>query len=112
MDNFVEIARVDELPVGRARSVVAAGRSIALYHTERGFFSSDNRCPHRGGPLGDGDIVLNEIVCPWHLWGFDIESGVCGGNPSITMTTHELRVEGGRIFVRLSDLQQSSTSLL
>ncbi len=111
MDNFVEIARVDDLPVGCAKSVKVGERTIALYHTARGFFASEDRCPHRGGPLAGGDIIGNEIVCPWHLWSFDVETGVCGGNPSIAIAKYELRVENGRIFVRLSVASQPSSSL-
>lgn len=112
MDNFVEIANVDEIPVGRVKSAVVAGRRIAIYHTARGFFASDDTCPHRGGPLHEGDIIGNEIVCPWHLWSFDIETGLCGGNSSIRITKHELRIEGGRIFVRLNPVPEPSSSLL
>ena len=30
---------------------------IALYHTSEGFFATDNTCPHRGGPLAEGDLI-------------------------------------------------------
>jgi nitrite reductase/ring-hydroxylating ferredoxin subunit len=43
----------------------------------------------------------NEITCPWHLWGFDVTSGLCAGNPEISVTTHEVHVDGDRILVRL-----------
>lgn len=111
MDNFIDIAGTAELPVGRAKTITIGDRRIALYHTAEGFFASDNTCPHRGGPLGDGDIVGNEIVCPWHLWGFDVKSGACGGNPSLSITTHEVMVEGDRVLVRLSPVPEESTTL-
>jgi nitrite reductase (NADH) small subunit len=99
---FLEAGRASELPVGSVRSVVLDGKRIALYHTARGFFASDNVCPHRGGPLAEGDLIGNEIVCPWHLWSFDVESGANPGNPESVMRTHEVRLEGDRILVRLS----------
>ncbi len=112
MDNFLEIAHVDDLPVGRVKCVRVGGRTIALYHSTRGFFASDDTCPHRGGPLHEGDIVGNDIVCPWHFWSFDMETGMCSGNPSVRITKHEVRVEAGRIFVRLSNVPEPSSSLL
>jgi nitrite reductase (NADH) small subunit len=78
------------------------GRTIALYHTQQGFFATDNTCPHRGGPLAEGDLIGNEITCPWHLWGFDVATGFCEGNPEIRVVAHEVRVENDRVFVRLS----------
>ena len=58
----------------------ASGR-IALYHTRSGFFATENTCPHRGGPLGEGDLIGDEIVCPWHLWGFDVADRRLSGQP-------------------------------
>ncbi|HEX6087299.1 MAG TPA: Rieske 2Fe-2S domain-containing protein [Thermoanaerobaculia bacterium] len=102
MPEFIDIASTNELPVGRVKAVQAAGRTIALYHTASGFHATDNTCPHRGGPLAEGDLIGEEITCPWHLWGFDVKTGLCAGNREIAVATHELRVEGDRILVRVS----------
>jgi 3-phenylpropionate/trans-cinnamate dioxygenase ferredoxin component len=99
---FVEVAKVSDVPVGRAKAVNVEGRTIAVYHTDCGFFATDNTCPHRGGPLAEGDLVNNEITCPWHLWSFDIISGACPGNPEIRVATHEVRIEDDSVLVRLS----------
>lgn len=98
---FVEVAKVSDVPLGRVKAVTIDGHTIAIYHTADGFFATDNTCPHRGGPLAEGDLVQNEITCPWHLWGFDVVSGVCPGNPEISLKTHELRIEGDSVQVRL-----------
>ena len=102
MSELIEIARTGDVPVGRAIVVHIVGRALALYHTESGFFATDNTCPHRGGPLGEGDLIGDEITCPWHLWGFDLRTGVCAGNREVSVATHEVRVDGDRILVRLS----------
>ena len=101
MDGFIEVADVADVPIGRVKKYLVGERVIALSHTAEGFFATDNTCPHRGGPLDEGDLMGNEIVCPWHLWGFDVASGVCTGNPEISIRTHETRVEGERVMVRL-----------
>jgi nitrite reductase (NADH) small subunit len=111
MTDFLDIAGTSEIPPGRVRAVKAEGRTIALYHTRHGFFASDNTCPHRGGPLAEGDIIGNEIVCPWHLWGFDIATGICAGNPEISINVHEVKVEGDRLLVRLSPVRETSDLL-
>lgn len=98
---FVEVTRTNDFPVGRARVCIIGERRIALYHTARGFFATGNTCPHRGGPLGEGDIIGNEIVCPWHLWSFDVASGECGGNPDLTIPTYPVKVEDERVLVDL-----------
>jgi nitrite reductase/ring-hydroxylating ferredoxin subunit len=108
---FIEAAHVADLPVGRVKSVIVAGETIALYHTAKGFFASESRCPHRGGPLAEGDVIGDEIVCPWHLWGFNLETGLCPGNSDISITMHEVKVEGDRILVRLSPVRETSNLL-
>ena len=46
------MADLDDLPVGRVRTVTAGRRSIVLTHVGDEFGALDNRCPHQGGPLG------------------------------------------------------------
>jgi nitrite reductase (NADH) small subunit len=102
MTDFVDVAATADVPAGRSKAVVVEGRTIALHHTQKGFFATDNTCPHRGGPLAEGDLIGEEIVCPWHLWGFDLATGKCAGNPEIAIATHELRIEGDRILLRVT----------
>ncbi|MBI2213347.1 MAG: Rieske 2Fe-2S domain-containing protein [Acidobacteria bacterium] len=105
MSEFEKVADVAELPVGSVKAYVVAGRKLAVCHTVRGFFATDDACPHRGGPLSEGDILGDEIVCPWHLWSFRLDTGVnpCSlpGN-EIRVRTHEVRIEGDAILVRLT----------
>lgn len=102
LTEFIEVARTTDLPVGRAKAVSIGEQKIALYHTASGFFATENVCPHRGGPLAEGDVIGNEIVCPWHLWSFDVATGLCGGNAEICVRTYALRVDGDRILVSLT----------
>jgi len=99
---FVEVAKTHDLPLGRARVCTIGEKRIALYHTERGFFATGNTCPHRGGPLGEGDILGNEIVCPWHFWSFEIATGVCTGDNGLCIPTYEVRLDGERVLVDLA----------
>ena len=86
----------------------------ALPHAPRGFFATDNTCPHRGGPLAEGDVIGNEIVCPWHLWGFDVATGRCAGNadsPCHARSSHRRRSHSGEA-ARESEAATSRRSLL
>ena len=94
-----EIAKTTDIPMGRAKPFQLEGRTIAVYHTQRGFFATDNTCPHRGGPLAEGDLIGDEITCPWHLWSFDVATGVCGGNPEVRVNAYEVRVIEDRVMV-------------
>jgi nitrite reductase/ring-hydroxylating ferredoxin subunit len=103
---YHEVCREGDLPRGRCRAAEIEGRKVALYHLEEGFYATDNACPHRGGPLAEGDLIGREIVCPWHLWSFDVETGINPGSPEgheIRVCTHDVKVENGVVMVRLRE---------
>jgi thiamine pyrophosphate-dependent acetolactate synthase large subunit-like protein/nitrite reductase/ring-hydroxylating ferredoxin subunit len=66
-----------ELPEGRVKTVSIGRRSLAMTHYQGGFGALDNRCPHQGGPLGEGSIEKGWLRCPWH--GYDYSP--CNGAP-------------------------------
>jgi thiamine pyrophosphate-dependent acetolactate synthase large subunit-like protein/nitrite reductase/ring-hydroxylating ferredoxin subunit len=74
------VADVDELPEGRVKTVTAATHSMALTHIDGEYAAMENRCPHQGGPLGEGSIEVGKdgqcwLRCPWHGWDFDPKTG-------------------------------------
>jgi nitrite reductase/ring-hydroxylating ferredoxin subunit len=106
---FYEVCFLADLPPGRARGATVDGRRIALYRNARGVFASDDSCPHRGGPLSEGDVMGDDIVCPWHLWSFNLETGENPAGPEFALVMHEVRIENDRILVKLTS--DSSTNL-
>ena len=73
---WFRVADLDELPEGRVKTVVAGHKSIALTHYNDQYGALDNRCPHQGGPLGEGSIENGFLRCPWHGWDY---CQICGG---------------------------------
>lgn len=101
------VARVDNLPDGRVMTVTAGTVNMALTHVNGRFTAMDNRCPHQGGPLGEGSIERDDegrcwLRCPWHGWDFDPVSGVApGGHDDSGQTLYPVEVRNGEIFVGL-----------
>ena len=61
---------------GNVTTVVAGGRAVCVVRDESGGWSAlDNRCPHQGGPLGDGQLDDGWLICPWHAYQYDPETG-------------------------------------
>ncbi len=75
MPNWIQLARVNELPVGASKECVAEGRVVALFNVQGKFYALDGVCPHQGGPLGRGLLEGSVVTCPWHGWQFDVTSG-------------------------------------
>ena len=68
-----------ELPEGRVKAVTCAHRTLCVTHFEGQFGALDNRCPHQGGPLGEGSIENGLLRCPWHGWDYDPLTGKAPG---------------------------------
>ncbi len=89
--------RVDpaDLPEdGRVRGVTVDGRGIALSRCGTRLGALENRCPHQGGPLGEGSIEKGWLRCPWHGYDYDPVSGrppegFADGVPTYPVTEHD-----------------------
>jgi len=85
----------DELPENRVKTVVAGHKSLALTHFEGRYAALDNRCPHQGGPLGEGAIENGLLRCPWHGWDYHPCTGKAPGfDDGVETFTVEERDDG------------------
>ena len=104
---WYRVADVDELPNGRVKTVTADTHSMALTHIDGEYTAMENRCPHQGGPLGEGSIEIGGdgqcwLRCPWHGWDFDPKTGrPPGGHEDSGQKLYPLEVREGGIYVGL-----------
>jgi 3-phenylpropionate/trans-cinnamate dioxygenase ferredoxin subunit len=96
---FVEVARVQDVPPGTVIVVEVGGRQPAVANVEGGFFAVDNRCPHRGGSLGDGSINIQRsewaLECLLHGSVFDVRTGEVLNPPAaVGVGTYSVEVDG------------------
>ena len=71
MSDWHKVLELDELPEGRVTTVTIGRRSLAVAHHDGRYGALDNRCPHQGGPLGEGSIEHGWLRCPWHGYDYD-----------------------------------------
>jgi nitrite reductase (NADH) small subunit len=98
MAERIKIAEVSELPEGTGKVVTASTRVLALFNVGGSFHAVDNTCPHRGGPLGEGELSGSVVTCPWHGWQFDVRSGENPRNPGASARRVPLEIQGNEIF--------------
>ncbi|MBK8098065.1 MAG: NAD(P)H-dependent oxidoreductase [Planctomycetes bacterium] len=99
-DDWIDVGSVDELAKRPLRQVVVGKRSIALSFADDRFGAISGTCNHVGGPLGDGKLDGDYVVCPWHYYKFERTSGA--GEPGYEadcVPKHDVKVEGGRVLV-------------
>lgn len=94
----------DELPEGRVKTVVAGHKSLALTHYQGQYGALDNRCPHQGGPLGEGSIENGLLRCPWHGWDYCPLTGAPPGELEVDdgLETFPVEVRPDGVYVGLA----------
>ena len=101
---WVRITACENIPPREGRTAMVGDREIALFNLGDRFFAVDNRCPHRGGPLGDGIVAGVSVVCPLHAWKVSLETGAVErpAETAACVRTYATRVEDGIVLVEWS----------
>ena len=100
-----KVAENDEVVEGRVKSATAGTQSVALVHFKGEYAAMDNKCPHQGGPLGEGSIEKGIddqcwLRCPWHGWDFDPLTGKPpGGHEDTGQEMFDVDVRDDGIYV-------------
>ncbi|NOY27916.1 MAG: Rieske 2Fe-2S domain-containing protein, partial [Oligoflexia bacterium] len=112
--NWHKVLDPDALPEGRAVSVTCQHRTLCLTHHDGAYGALDNRCPHQGGPLGEGTIENGILRCPWHGWDYDPLTGKAPGfDDGVDSFPVQIRDDG--VYVQLaaeSPHQRTTTDVL
>jgi nitrite reductase (NADH) small subunit len=77
VNRWVRVSGVAEAPApGQVMQAEAAGIGVCLANVNGELSAPDNSCPHRRGPLRQGWLPGEAVVCPWHSWTFHVRTGV------------------------------------
>ncbi len=98
---FVKVAEADKVEVGTGRVVEAGGKELALFNVAGEFFCIDNSCPHRDGPLGEGELYGEAVMCPYHAWQFSVRTGEGLYGCGVGVRTYATKVEDGDVLVEV-----------
>jgi nitrite reductase (NADH) small subunit len=75
------------------------GESYAICNIGGELHAFDGICPHAGGPLGEGNLVDGNLVCPWHAWEYDCRTGVNTYDDSCVLASFPVKIDGGDILI-------------
>jgi nitrite reductase (NADH) small subunit len=108
-----------DFPPGSRRIAIVDGVEIGVYRRGERFHAYENLCAHQGGPACEGitigavEPVLREdrtiagerfserehIVCPWHGYEYELESGTCAHDPRIRLRRFDVVRRGDEVYV-------------
>lgn len=118
----VRVGARSELVDGARIVCSIGGRELVVLEHRGNYYAFENRCPHMGGPVGEGMLIgrveavvpedtrlVSErfsdtdinLVCPWHGWEYDLETGRARALPSVHLTTFDVVPRGEDLYVRI-----------
>ncbi len=100
MPTFSKATAASDVAPGTGQLVTVGGKEIALFNVDGTFYALDNECPHRGGPLGEGDLEGCIVTCPWHAWQYDVRTGE-SITDDLKVARYDVKVEGGDVLVAI-----------
>ena len=99
-ERWTRVCAEDDVPFLEGRRVEAGSFYVGVFNTEGGFYAVYDVCPHRGGPLSDGDVAATTITCPLHARKIDLKTGAVLNDESLSCTfTFPVRIEDGAIYL-------------
>ena len=99
---FVKVADPATIPVGQGTLVEGGGIAVAVFNAGDGrFYACSPICPHENGPLAEGWLEGEAVVCPWHGFDFDLRTGRCLVDEELAIPVYPVRRSGGSIEVEI-----------
>jgi nitrite reductase/ring-hydroxylating ferredoxin subunit len=78
---WLRIADFQSEMIGHLNHRKVKGLSIVFGVSNDRPFAFDSSCPHKGGPLEQGELLRDRIRCPWHKYEFDLVTGKVSSIP-------------------------------
>lgn len=86
-----------QVPVGEGRAFAVDGEQVAVFHLRDGSLRAVSAvCPHRGGPIADGQIDDRVVICPLHANTFDLSTGESLTGP-LALASYPVALDDGEI---------------
>jgi len=98
-DRWIDLGAADELKKRPVQEININGATLALSYLNGEFCAIDGLCIHAEGPLGEGTLEDEAIVCPLHEWKFHRKTGKGYGGTPGQVPCFNVEVRDGRVFV-------------
>ena len=98
MPDFVEAARVDQIPPGTGTMIKVADKEIAVFNVDGNFYAIGDSCPHAGASLGSGKLSGRIVTCRAHGLRYDVTTGhvTTGG---FGVVSYPAKIVDGKILI-------------
>ena len=101
---FYKVTSLKDMPEGERLMFEINGQAIVLFNLNGELLATGDVCTHDSGPIGDGEIEGDVIICPRHGARFDIHTGKVLSMPAVTgIPVYPVQVIDGYIEVGIEE---------
>lgn len=101
MNDWMQIAPLDEIPALGARVVKTDTMNIAVFRNSKDeVFALKDECPHKKGPLSQGIVHGTTVTCPLHNWKINLDSGIAVAPDEGCTNAFDTKIENGIVFIK------------
>ena len=101
-EDYAAAMAEEDLTEGKPAKATVNGTEIFLLRQAGQIYAMADHCSHMGGPLSEGEIEGDTIVCPWHGSRFCLKDGrVMDGPATNNQPVLDVTVRGGQVLVRM-----------
>lgn len=91
---YFRIAKTADVPDGERLFFELNGKPIVLFSMNGEYLAIEDQCTHDSGPVGEGELDGEQIICPRHGARFDIRTGKVLSFPAVTdLKVYKVRVK-------------------
>ncbi len=102
MARLIKVAELADLTPGQGKLVQVDGEDVALFNVNGTYCAIGAVCPHEEGPLHEGEIEGETIICPWHGFDFHVKTGECSVDPDLRVRTYIVKTEGNDVCIEVT----------
>jgi 3-phenylpropionate/trans-cinnamate dioxygenase ferredoxin subunit len=99
MSKFIKVAQTSDIPPGEKILVEYEDDEVGLFNLDGEFYAISDVCTHDGGPLVEGHVEGDCIICPRHGARFNIKTGRQTMPAFVPVPLYEVKIEGSDILI-------------
>lgn len=106
---FVKVAEVEDIGVGRGRLVEMDGVRITIFNSQGAFYATESRCIYCHGSLLEAHLMGTEIQCPADGASFYLPTGesVWPKADNKRLATYRVRVDGDELQIKSEEYRET-----
>ena len=92
--SLYNLGSVHRIPVGEGRTFHIEDIPVAVFRARNGkVFATQAFCSHKQGPLSDGIVGADKVICPLHAYKFDLTTGDALGHGCPALQTYSVSLD-------------------